>query len=51
MSYRITFTKIAKGEIEIALPKRLKDTDGDGPPDTPTPFMKLGSRKTYKNHW
>ena len=43
--------KIAKGEIEVALPKRLKDTDGDGTPDTPTPFMKLGGRKTYKNHW
>ena len=43
--------KIAKGEIEVALPKRLKDIDGDGTPDTPTPFMKLGGRKTYKNHW
>ena len=39
------------GEIEVALPKRLRDTDGDGNPDTPTPFMKLGGRKTYKNHW
>ena len=28
-----------------------KDTNGDGTPDTPTPFMKLGGRKTYKNHW
>ena len=43
--------KIAKGEIEVALPKRLKDIDGDGSPDMPTPFMKLGGRKTYKNHW
>ncbi|MDO5608266.1 MAG: DUF1320 family protein [Capnocytophaga sp.] len=43
--------KLAKGDIEADLPKRLTDTNGDGIPDEPTPFMKLGSRKTYKNHW
>ena len=43
--------KVLKGEIEIDLPKRLKDTNGDGTPDTATPFMKLGGRKTYRNHW
>jgi len=43
--------KILKGDIEIDLPKRLKDTNGDGTPDTATPFMKLGGRKTYRNHW
>ena len=43
--------KVLKGEIEIDLPKRLKDTNGDGVPDTSTPFMKLGGRKTYRNHW
>ncbi len=43
--------KIAKGDIEIDLPKRLVDIDGDGTPDEPMPFMKLGSRKTYKNHF
>ncbi|MRI64539.1 DUF1320 domain-containing protein [Ornithobacterium rhinotracheale] len=43
--------KIAKGDIEADLPKKMEDTNGDGSPDEPIPFMKLGSRKTYKNHW
>lgn len=47
----IWLEKMAKGEIEANLPKRLTDTDGDGEPDSEVPFMKLGSRKSYKNHW
>lgn len=43
--------KIVKGTIQVDLPKRLHDTDGDGKPDEATPFMKLGSRKMYRNHF
>lgn len=43
--------KVAKGIIQPDLPLKLIDTDGDGNPDSGVPFMKLGSRKTYKNHW
>ncbi len=43
--------KMAKGTIEADLPKKLEDIDGDGKADEPVPFMKLGSRKSYKNHW
>ncbi|MHA3045989.1 phage protein Gp36 family protein [Riemerella anatipestifer] len=43
--------KIARGTIEADLPKKMVDIDGDGVPDEPSPFMKLGSRKTYRNHW
>ncbi|MFJ1330251.1 phage protein Gp36 family protein [Capnocytophaga canimorsus] len=43
--------KIAKGDIEADLPKRLTDLDGDDKADESVPFMKLGSRKTYKNHF
>ncbi len=43
--------KMTKGTIEADLPKKLEDTNGDGKVDEPVPFMKLGSRKSYKNHW
>lgn len=43
--------KVAKGTIQPDLPPKLVDTDGDGEPDDTVPFMKLGSRKTYKNHY
>lgn len=43
--------KISKGDIEADLPRRKVDTDGDGSPDSSSTFMKLGSRKNYKNHW
>lgn len=43
--------KIGDGKIKPDLPKLQDDTDGDGVPDTDKPFMKLGSRKSYKNHW
>lgn len=43
--------KINKGSIDADLPRKKNDTDGDGTPDTASTFMKLGSRKSYKNHW
>lgn len=43
--------KVGKGEIEPDLPRKLIDTNGDGEPDTERPFLKLGSRKNYKNYW
>lgn len=43
--------KIAKGDIEAPLPPKIVDTDGDGEPDSPSSFLKLGSRRSYKNHW
>lgn len=43
--------KISKGDIELNAPKRLTDTNGDGKADEPIPFLKLGSRKTYQNHF
>ena len=43
--------KVAKGTIKPNLPIRVLDTNADGIPDTPATFMKLGSRKTYNNHW
>lgn len=43
--------KIASGEMRANLPAKKKDTNGDGIPDTEVPFMKLSSRKPYKNHW
>jgi len=46
----IWLEKVAKGEIVPDLPKRMVDTDGDGEVDSASTFIKLGSRKTYKNH-
>lgn len=43
--------KVAKGTIKPNLPIRVLDTNADGTPDTPATFMKLGSRKTYANHF
>lgn len=43
--------KLSTGNISADLPRKQEDTDGDGNPDTNTPFMKLGSRKTYPNHF
>lgn len=42
--------KIASGEWKADLPRKKKDIDGDGIPDE-IPFLKLGSKKSYKNHW
>lgn len=42
--------KIASGEWKADLPRKKKDLDGDGIPDE-IPFMKLGSRKSYRNNW
>lgn len=41
--------KVSEGKIKPPLPIRAVDTDGDGTPDTPASFMKLGSRKNYEN--
>jgi hypothetical protein len=43
--------KVSEGKIKPPLPPRTVDTDGDGTPDKPATFMKLGSRKTYQNHF
>ena len=43
--------KVASSKIKPNLPIRIVDSNADGTPDTPATFMKLGSRKTYKNHW
>ena len=43
--------KIEDGKKKPDLPIKLIDTDGDGQPDGGVPFMKLGSRKTYPNHF
>ena len=42
---------ISSGKISVDLPPKLEDLDGDGVADEPTPYMKLGGRKSYKNHW
>lgn len=43
--------KVSEGKIKPPLPVRVLDTNGDGTPDAPATFMKLGSNKTYKNHF
>lgn len=43
--------KVSEGKIKPALPARLADTDNNGIVDTPATFLKLGSRKTYQNHF
>ena len=43
--------KVSEGKIKPPLPPKLTDTNGDGTPDTPATFIKLGSRKTYQNHF
>ena len=42
---------MSKGTIEADLPAKLIDTDGDGLTDAEQPFMRLGSNKSYKNHY
>lgn len=41
--------KIAEAKIDLDLPRQETD-NGDGT-TTPDTFLKLGSRKTYQNHW
>lgn len=43
--------KVSEGKIKPPLPGRPIDSDGDGVPDQTVPFMKLGSRKNYPNHF
>jgi phage gp36-like protein len=40
--------KVATGKIKPDLPVRVLNPNGDA---IPTTFMKLGSRKTYQNHF
>lgn len=40
-----------KSNMEADLPTKQIDTDGDGTADGEQPFMRLGSRKSYKNHF
>lgn len=42
--------KIASGEWKADLPRKKEDLDGDGIPDE-IPFLKLGGKKTYQNHF
>lgn len=42
---------MSKGTIEADLPAKEVDTDGDGIADENQPFMRLGSKKGYKNHF
>lgn len=43
--------EVSTGKRKADLPPKMIDIDGDGIPDEELPFMKLGSRRTYKNHW
>jgi phage gp36-like protein len=43
--------KVSQGKIKPDLPPKTIDKDEDGTPDSPATFMKLGSRKTYQNHF
>lgn len=43
--------KVSTGKIKPDLPPKVIDSNGDGTPDTPATFMKLGSRKNYQNGW
>ena len=43
--------KVSAGKIKPDLPLKIIDGDGDGTPETPATFMKLGSRKNYQNGW
>ncbi len=42
----IWLEKVAKGKIDVDLPRKKNENTG-----TPDTFLKLGSRKTYQNHW
>lgn len=42
---------MSKGTIEANLPLKQVDTDGDGTTDGNQSFLKLGSRKSYRNHF
>lgn len=43
--------KISEGKIKPNLPEKKIDTNGDGKPDSSTNFLRLGSGKTYQNHY
>ncbi|WBX72908.1 DUF1320 family protein [Tenacibaculum pacificus] len=42
---------ISKGTIEADLPSKRIDSNEDGIIDSNQPFMRLGSNKSYKNHY
>jgi hypothetical protein len=43
--------KVSTGKLKPDLPPKKIDTNGDGNPDSPATFLKLGSRKNYQNGW
>lgn len=43
--------EVSTGKRVADLPLKKVDTNGDGIPDKEVPFLKLGSRKSYKNGW
>lgn len=43
--------KVSEGKIKPKLPLKKIDIDGDGILDKEVPFMKLGSNKSYRNHF
>lgn len=47
----IWLEKLTAGKIDLELPRKQVDADGDGKADSNSTFLKLGGRKTYKNHW
>lgn len=47
----IWLEKVSEGKIKPPLPPKQIDTDGDGTADSSVPFLKLGGRKNYTNHF
>lgn len=43
--------KVSTGKLKPDLPPKKIDSDGDGNPDKPATFLKLGSKKNYQNGW
>lgn len=43
--------RVSEGKIKPPLPVRQTDSNGDGVPDQDMKMLKLGGRRSYKNHW